>query len=142
MSCKKCKNPCTPCEQEEKCLGCEHYHSTECITLEEPFGTQPTGTNLTTTLAYIWTLLDGGNDGEDGVGVQGATVNGSGELVITLTDGTIINAGNVKGADGADGIDGTNGTNGTNGTDGADGEGANFYFGTSYETCAKEGLCF
>ncbi len=48
-------------------------------------------------------------------GITSATVNGAGELIITLSDGSTINAGVVKGADG------TNGTNGTNGADGADG---------------------
>lgn len=99
----KC-NECNPCE-ETKCLGCSHYHTTECITLEDQFGTQPIGTNLTTTLAYIWTLLQSGTGvaGDDGVGVQGVTINGSGNLIITLTDGTIIDAGTVVGTDGADG---------------------------------------
>ena len=106
---EKC-NECNPCE-ETKCLGCSHYHTTECVTLEDQFGTQPTGTNLTTTLAYIWTLLQSGTGvaGDDGVGVQGATINGSGNLIITLTDGTIIDAGTVVGTDGTEGSAGDKG---------------------------------
>ena len=48
-------------------------------------------------------------------GITSATVNGAGELIITLSDGSTINAGVVKGADG------TNGTNGTNGATGPQG---------------------
>ncbi len=36
-----------------------------------------------------------GEDGKDGVGIQKAEINDKGELVITLTDGTVINAGSV-----------------------------------------------
>jgi hypothetical protein len=115
----KC-NECNPCI-EEQCLGCKHYHTTECITLEDAFGIKPLGTNLTDTLAYIWTLLqDSGEDGVDGVGIQSATVNGSGHLIITLTNSVIIDAGLVKGTNGTNGTNGVNGTNGTNGTNGAD----------------------
>lgn len=45
-------------------------------------------------------------------GITSATVNGAGELIITLSDGSTINAGIVKGADG------TNGTNGATGPQG------------------------
>jgi len=48
-------------------------------------------------------------------GISSATVNGAGELIITLDDASTINAGVVKGADG------TNGTNGTNGATGPQG---------------------
>lgn len=50
-----------------------------------------------------------GPAGTNGVSVTGATINGSGHLIVTLSDGTTIDAGMSKGADG---------TNGTNGTDG------------------------
>ena len=36
-----------------------------------------------------------GQDGKDGNGVKSAAINGKGELIITLDDGTIINAGQV-----------------------------------------------
>ena len=82
-----------------------------------------------------------GTNGVDGVDVSSATITND-ELILTLSDASTINAGNVRGPQGiqgiqgiqgvagpagptgppgADGIDGTNGTNGTNGTDGADG---------------------
>ncbi len=37
-----------------------------------------------------------GNSGKDGVGIQNATVDENGDLIITLTDGSVINAGNVS----------------------------------------------
>lgn len=54
-------------------------------------------------------------------GIDTATVNGSGELIITLDDGSTINAGSVVGPAGADGADGADGANGADGADGADG---------------------
>jgi len=45
-----------------------------------------------------------GKDGNDGVGVNAASVDDDGDLVITLTDGNKINAGRVKGRDGRDGV--------------------------------------
>ena len=36
-----------------------------------------------------------GPPGDDGVHVQDALVNGGGDLIVTLTDGTVINAGHV-----------------------------------------------
>ena len=42
-------------------------------------------------------------------GITSAAVNGAGELIITLSDGSTINAGVVKGADGADGANGATG---------------------------------
>lgn len=62
-----------------------------------------------------------GTDGKDGVGIQTVKLVNY-ELVISLTDGTEINLGNVRGADGAKGQDGINGKDGTNGKDGADGK--------------------
>ena len=46
---------------------------------------------------------DPGDAGANGVGVASATVNGSGELISTLTNTSTVNAGNVKGPAGADG---------------------------------------
>lgn len=43
---------------------------------------------------------DKGDVGDAGVGVASVNVNPSGELIITLTDSSIINAGNVRGSDG------------------------------------------
>lgn len=42
---------------------------------------------------------DGAN-GKDGASVSAATVNEKGELIVTLTDGTIVNAGVVRGEKG------------------------------------------
>ncbi|MDG2153112.1 MAG: hypothetical protein P8K10_04175, partial [Crocinitomicaceae bacterium] len=56
-----------------------------------------------------------GPQGDPGIHVDNSVVNGSGDLIVTLSDGTIINAGNVVGSSG------TNGTNGIDGVDGADG---------------------
>jgi len=54
-------------------------------------------------------------------GIDTATVNGSGELILTLDDGSSINAGSVVGADGADGANGADGADGADGANGADG---------------------
>ena len=68
---------------------------------------------------------DAGNNGAAGVGVKDAVVDENGNLIITLTDGTVYNLGNVTGAkgdkgdagkDGQNGQDGSNGSNGLNGT--------------------------
>lgn len=81
---------------------------------------------------------DIGTSGKDGVGIQMVKLVNY-ELIVTLTDGTEINLGNVRGADGAkgdkgdkgdpgqdgakgaDGKDGINGKDGVNGTDGING---------------------
>lgn len=39
--------------------------------------------------------------------LDSATINGAGDLILTLNDGTTINAGQARGADGADGADGS-----------------------------------
>ena len=58
-----------------------------------------------------------GDKGDAGVGVSSIkSVNY--ELIITLTDGTVHNLGNVRGEKGAQGEKGADGINGTNGTDG------------------------
>lgn len=81
-------------------------------------------------LKYLIEQLDlkysGGSIGNDGRGIQSVELVNY-ELIVTLTDATVINLGNVrglqgiqgiKGLDGINGIDGTDGTNGTNGTNG------------------------
>ena len=55
-----------------------------------------------------------GEKGDTGVGVSSIRLVNY-ELIITLTDGTVHNLGNVRGEKGADGINGTNGTDGTDG---------------------------
>lgn len=63
-----------------------------------------------------------GEDGADGIGIQTATVDANGNLVVTLTNGTVLDLGNVKGADGENGKDGQDGSNGKDGQDGAPGK--------------------
>ena len=62
-----------------------------------------------------------GQDGADGVSVTGAALNTNDDLIITLSNSTILNVGNVRGPAGADGADGLNGLNGADGVDGVDG---------------------
>ena len=57
---------------------------------------------------------DKGDKGDAGVGISSIRLVNY-ELIITLTDGTVHNFGNVRGEKGAQGIKGANGTNGTNG---------------------------
>lgn len=64
-----------------------------------------------------------GTDGIDGVGISTVVINESNELVVTLSNGTIINLGNVKGDKGEDGKDGQNGADGAPGQNGEDGVG-------------------
>ena len=45
-----------------------------------------------------------GKDGKDGVGIREVSLNGSGELIVTLTDGTETNLGKITGEDGAPGV--------------------------------------
>lgn len=59
-----------------------------------------------------------GTNGADGIGIENVEINANGELVITYTDGKVVNLGVVKGEDGKDGADGEDGK------DGADGENA------------------
>lgn len=69
----------------------------------------------------------GGGTGGDGVSITNCTINDSGNLIITLSDGTTIDAGHCVGAKGDKGdkgdagADGTPGTPGTPGSPGADG---------------------
>lgn len=64
---------------------------------------------------------ENGTDGQDGRGVATFEINEAGELIVTYTDGTSQNLGQVNGADGADGANGSNGENGTDGAAGTDG---------------------
>ena len=59
-----------------------------------------------------------GQDGADGVSVTGAALNTNDDLIITLSNSTIINVGNVRGPAGADGLNGLNGADGVDGVDG------------------------
>lgn len=56
--------------------------------------------------------IHNGEPGTDGIGVKAATINGSGHLIITLSDDSTIDAGVAKGATGANGQDGAKGDDG------------------------------
>ena len=45
-----------------------------------------------------------GKDGKDGVGIREVSLNDSGELIVTFTDGTETNLGKITGEDGAPGV--------------------------------------
>ena len=45
-------------------------------------------------------------DGEDGVGISNAAINSSGHLVLTYTDGNVVDVGKVVGSNGKDGTNG------------------------------------
>ena len=78
-------------------------------------------------------IKNSGGSGGTAVYVQNCTINDDGNLIVTLSDGSTINAGKAKGDTGAAGPKGDkgdtgdtgpageNGTDGTNGTDGKDG---------------------
>ena len=55
---------------------------------------------------YTWQSL---RDGKDGTSLTKSEINAAGELILTLSDGQIINAGVVRGADGKDGANGEQG---------------------------------
>lgn len=61
-----------------------------------------------------------GTNGKDGTGIQTVKLVNY-ELIVTLTDGTKINLGNVRGADGVKGDKGDKGDPGQDGAKGADG---------------------
>ncbi|MEA1079517.1 hypothetical protein [Marinobacter qingdaonensis] len=59
-----------------------------------------------------------GADGADGKTISSTEINPQGELVITYSDASVVNAGPVKGADGADGPQGPAGPAGADGAQG------------------------
>lgn len=64
-----------------------------------------------------------GKNGENGVGIENIKIEND-NLSITLTNGTTMNLGNIKGADGKNGTDGKDGANGADGKDGISVSGA------------------
>lgn len=56
-----------------------------------------------------------GDTGDTGVGISGAAVNGSGRLIITLTDGSTVDAGSSVGPQGPQGVKGDTGAPGATG---------------------------
>ena len=63
-----------------------------------------------------------GDDGDDGLTVTGAVINSDGNLIITLSDGSSINAGNARGAKGDTGEKGDTGDTGSQGEKGDKGD--------------------
>lgn len=61
-----------------------------------------TYTNAHTSTFYVTNGANGtnGTNGADGISITGASINSSGELILTMSSGPAINAGVVKGADG------------------------------------------
>jgi len=59
-------------------------------------------------------VIDGlsGDAGDNGISVTNATIDGSGHLILTLSDSSTIDAGVAKGSNGNNGTNGTNGVNG------------------------------
>ena len=63
--------------------------------------------------------------GSTGVGISSVSINSAGHLIVSLTDGTSTDVGNVvgkNGTNGKDGVDGKNGIDGVNGKDGTNGK--------------------
>ncbi|MET3029485.1 tail fiber domain-containing protein [Flavobacterium sp. UW10123] len=60
-------------------------------------------------------LSDEAGSGKEGKGISNTDITPAGNLIVTLTDGTKIDAGKVKGDQGLQGIPGTNGKNGLDG---------------------------
>ena len=72
-----------------------------------------------------WLLSLEATEQKSAVGIKTASFSSKGELLITLTDGTVLNVGQAvgkNGADGKDGIDGNDGVDGSDGKDGTDGK--------------------
>lgn len=63
-----------------------------------------------------------GVDGRDGIGIAEALIDSGGELVLTMTDGSVKRLGRVVGENGKDGQDGADGAPGEPGRDGLAGE--------------------
>ena len=64
-----------------------------------------------------------GTDGKDGVSITQSEINSDGELVLTYSDGNVVNVGKVVGANGQNGTNGVDGKDGQDGADGQDGVG-------------------
>lgn len=68
-----------------------------------------------------------GAPGADGVSVTGASIDGNGHLILTLSSGGPIDAGVARGQAGTDGTDGAPGSDGADGADGEQGIGVIAY---------------
>ena len=65
-----------------------------------------------------WTTSLKATAGKDGVGIKTAAFSDKNELLITLTDGSVLNLGVANGLNGEDGKDGKDGADGKDGKDG------------------------
>lgn len=70
--------------------------------------------NLMNLLLFLASQNSTGGSGGGGTSVyiSNCSIDENGDLIVTLSDGTVMNAGKCKGEDGADGKDGANGSNG------------------------------
>ena len=59
-----------------------------------------------------------GIDGKDGIGLAGLSVDGNGDLVVALSNGTVASVGHIKGEKGDKGDKGDSGADGKDGKDG------------------------
>ena len=98
-----------------------------------------TAENLNEIQDSILALESNGGVGKD---IQSASINDSGHLILTLTDGTTLDAGVAKGAQGEKGATGPAGPQGTAGAPGKDGtagaDGKTPVKGTDYWTAADK----
>lgn len=68
-----------------------------------------------------WTSALEASSKQDGASIKTASFSSDGELLITLSDNSVLNLGKAIGADGKNGANGKDGTNGINGINGKDG---------------------
>ncbi|MBQ8497971.1 MAG: InlB B-repeat-containing protein [Clostridia bacterium] len=73
------------------------------------------------TAGNVGTSSGTGEGGKDGVGIANMIINDEGHLVVTLTDNTVLDLGNIKGDTGATGAQGPQGEKGEKGDTGATG---------------------
>ena len=70
--------------------------------------------NLMKLLLFLASQNSSGGSGGGGTSVyiSNCSIDANGDLIVTLSDGTVMNAGKCKGEDGVDGKDGADGSNG------------------------------
>lgn len=73
--------------------------------------------NLMNLLLFLASQNSSGGSGGGGTSVYipNCSIDENGDLIVTLSDGTVMNAGKCKGEDGADGKDGAQGPKGDDG---------------------------
>lgn len=88
-------------------------------------------TAITLILTFMLTLTGCGLNTDTTISLTNATINENGELVLTYSDGSEQNLGNVVGKDGEDGADGKDGEKGQDGNITIDSDGSNIALATS-----------